>query len=48
MNYLDLGGDRNCVFQRSTYHLGWIDNAGLDQVDIFLARGIETKIALAT
>ena len=28
-------------------HLGWVDDAGLDQIDVFLARGIETKIALA-
>src|ERR1035437_223323 len=40
-------GDRNCVFQCDTNHLCRIDDASLDQVDIFLAGGIETKISLA-
>src|SRR5450631_2996528 len=39
-------GDRNGVFQCGTNDLRRIDDAGLDQVDIFLAGGIEAKIAL--
>jgi len=32
-------GDRDGVFEREAHHLGGVDDAGLDQIDVLLARG---------
>src|SRR5690606_6963308 len=35
-------GDRSCVLQSSTSHLGWVQNALLDQVTVFASSGVVT------
>ena len=40
-----IAGDRHGVFQRDANDLGGIDDAGLDQIDIFLAPGVEAFVA---
>jgi len=40
-------GDLDRVFQGNAHHFRWIDNAGLDQIDIFVARGVIANAAFA-
>jgi hypothetical protein len=35
--------DRCCILQRGAHDLGRIDNAFIDQIDIFLAPGVEAE-----
>src|ERR1019366_810156 len=38
---------RHCILETNAYHLSGIDDAGLDQIDVLLACGIEAIIPLS-